>query len=406
MGINNCLEFIRSKYPHLLKIDHISHYAYQRVIVDIASYIYKYACIYGLSSKQWTDAFVTLCLQFKRNRVHPIIVFDGKAPVQKTDEINDRREKKQQTQTKIKQLEECLEAVRNGTQTEEQYTFLFDYASKLEEKGKVYGTKRLLLDDTPKRNETLTSIQLDQISHQIQKLKHTVFTITPNDFQYMKTVLNAIGIPYLDAKGEAEDYCCFLVRKGFGSAVVSYDTDCIAHMATNIIFKFDPNSGEILHCNTDEIITEWKLTSDSIKDFAILAGCDYNRKNKSEQLGGAKVGPITAIDCLQTYGNIESIPGLKPNMKEITTIRSLFQIEYELDEHFSIPSTQPDISLCNKLITDGKMGESLLYLVEECFTSSKIKYHSGLEEEEEQEEEEEEEKVEVKKEEKRIRYLD
>ena len=373
MGINSCLEFIRTKYPHLLKIDHISHYAYQRVIVDIASYIYKYACIHGLSSKAWTDSFLSLLLECKRNRVHPIVVFDGKAPKEKNDEIAERREKKQQTQSKVNELETCLQAVRNETHTEDQYTFLVDYASKLGEKGKVYGTKRLL-SDTPVLLK-LTSSQLDQIELQIQKLKHTVFTITPGDFQYMKTLLDAIGVPYLDAIGEAEDYCCFLVRKGYGSAVISYDTDCIAHMATNIIFKFDPNSGEILHCNTSEILEEWELTEESIKDFAILAGCDYNRKNKMEQLG-AKIGPATAIQCLQTYGNIESIPSLKPNMKEIHTIRGLFQIEYTLPSNFSIPSVKPNIELCNQLIANDRMSEYILYKLEEYMQPSKILYTS------------------------------
>ena len=46
MGLNGCLQFIRNKFPHLLTNEHISKYAHQRVIVDIASYIYKYACIY------------------------------------------------------------------------------------------------------------------------------------------------------------------------------------------------------------------------------------------------------------------------------------------------------------------------------------------------------------------------
>lgn len=370
MGINNCLEFIRKKYPHLLKVSHISTYAYQRVIVDIASYVYKFACIYGLCTRQWTDSFIQLCLQFKTNRVHPVIVFDGKAPKQKADELKERRDKKQQTISKVKLLEECLAAVRSGIYTEDQYSTLQEYSSSLESKGKLVSTKRLLVVED-ESSVKFTPSQLDQIEGHINKLKNTVVHITPEHTKYMKEVLTMLGIPYLDAEGEAEDYCCFLVRKGFGTAVVSYDTDCIAHMATNIIFKMDTFSGEILHCNTDEIVEEWELDKDSIKDFAILVGCDYNRKQKAKQMGTG-IGPVTAINWLQSYGSIEHIPGLQISQEEVDTMRSLFQIDYPIADDFVIPSLSPDFELCDMFISFGKCSERVRYQLEECSKPASI----------------------------------
>lgn len=370
MGINNCLEFIRKKYPHLLKISHISEYAYQRVIVDIASYVYKFACVYGLGTRQWTDSFIQLLLQFKSNRVHPVVVFDGKAPKQKSEELKERRDKKQQTISKVELLESCLQAIRSGNYTEEQYSTLHEYSSTLESKGKLTSTKRLL-SDTEEKCNAFTSYQLDQIEIQINRLKNTIVNITPEHRAYMKEILTMLGIPYLDAEGEAEDYCCFLVRKGFGTAVVSYDTDCIAHLATNIIFKMDTFSGEILHCNVYDILEEWKLTKDSIKDFAILVGCDYNRKNKAKQLG-TNVGPVSAIEWLQTYGSIDNMSGLTIDKDELETMRNLFQIEYPIPDDFAIPSLSPDFELCNVFISFGKCSERVLQQLEECSKPASI----------------------------------
>lgn len=369
MGINNCLEFIRKKYPHLLEIAHISSYAYQRVIVDIASYVYKFACVYGLGTRQWTDSFIQLLLQFKTNRVHPVVVFDGKAPKQKSEELKERRDKKQQTISKVQLLESCLQEVRSGTYSEEQYTTLNDYAMTLESKGKLTSTKRLLIDEEP--SVKLTPFQLDQIESQINRLRNTVVNVTPEHTKYMKEILTMLGIPYLDAEGEAEDYCCFLVRKGFGSAVVSYDTDCIAHLATNIIFKMDTFSGEILHCNTAALLEEWKLNKDSIKDFAILVGCDYNRKHKAKQIG-TNVGPVTAIEWLQTHGSIEHISGLQIDNDELKTMRDLFQIEYHIAEDFCIPSLTPNLIKCGEFISSGKCAEKVLYQLEDCMKPSTI----------------------------------
>jgi 5'-3' exonuclease len=368
MGLNGCLQFIRSKYPHLLVQEHISKYAYQRVIVDIASYIYKYACIYGIDSSNWMNAFVNLIVQFKINRVHPIIVFDGKPPVEKGQEIDDRKEKKKQSLDKIKSLEDAVLNYKNKSATTEEIELLRECLEKLEIKGQSY--KRLLVDET---TLTITQNELNGIQNYIDKLKNSVVYITPHHFQKMKDVLTYLGISHLQADGEAESYCCFLVKAGFGSAVVSYDTDCIAHGATNIIFNMDANTGVITHLNINELYEEWKLDEVSIRDFGILVGCDYNRKNKI-----GKIGPVNAIKLLQTYKCIENIPNITFDQDDIDKMRALFSPVHNTD--ITIPTITYNEAQCDVLIHEYKVNPVFIsQLIEMQKPAKMIKMDTGEE---------------------------
>jgi 5'-3' exonuclease len=116
-------------------------------------------------------------------------------------------------------------------------------------------------------------------------------------------LLTACGVCWMQAPAEAEAFCSWLVRKGYGTAVVSCDTDCIAHRADVIIFDVDSNTGVIQYVNIAELLNEWKLTELQLIDFGILCGCDYNPNSRVN-----KIGPATAIQLLQQYGNIDNIP--------------------------------------------------------------------------------------------------
>lgn len=334
MGLNNCLQFIRNKYPHLLQEEHISKYAYQRVIVDIASYIYKFACIYGIDSNRWMHAFINLMSSFKLYNVHPVVVFDGKPPVEKDGEIDTRKEKKKQSLEKIKRIEEAYSNYLENKATEEDKNLIDSILDKTEIK--EFPVRRLLIEETNNGQRNFTSNELEVIKQHIIKQKNSVVYISPLHFQNMKDTLTLLGIPYIQAEYEAEGLCCFLVKNNYGSAVMSCDTDCIAHGATNIIFSYDSSSGKIIHLNINELYEEWELDEVSIRDFGILIGCDYNRKQKI-----AKIGPVNALRLLQTYNCIENIPDITFDLNEINKMRDLFNIQSTTE--FFIPKLDMDI---------------------------------------------------------------
>lgn len=393
MGLNNCLQFIREKYPHLLKEDHLVRYAYQRIAVDISSYIYKYATIFGIESPQWMNSIIQFLIQFKINKVNPIIVFDGKPPVEKNDEISERKEKKKQTLDKISLLEKAYENYNQNIHTAEEYELLKQVVSKIELKSMPL--KRLLVDiDIEDNSIKFNKNEIQGIQEYIKKQKQSVVYITQDHFKQIKDVLELLGIPYVHPDCEAENYCCFLVHQGVATGVMSCDTDCIAYSAKNIIFKFDPKNGNIVHLNTDECFEEWNLDSTSIIDFAILVGCDYNRKRKI-----AKIGPVNAIKLLNEYGKIENIPNLTFKQEEIDGIRNLFNPNY--DPNILIKHTQPNLDKLKDYLTEHDLSMTSYTILDELYNKSTNFYlynpeedvseHEEIETEENEENEVEEE---------------
>lgn len=332
MGLNGCLQFIRNKYPHLLVEEHISKYSHQRVFIDIAGYIYKYGCIFGLCSSKFFEYLSQLVFILKSNNVHPIIVFDGKAPEDKNDEIGDRKEKKKQSLDKIDIIEKALEKyiTQKSNIDLTDIEVLKTTLEKIQTKPN-YSTPSTsrYLNESDVESDTESDLYLypsdiESIKAYIEKQKTSILHITPDHFNKMKELFDSLSIPHIQAPEEAESYCCYLVRERMGSAVISFDTDCIAHMAPNIIFNLDINSGKIVNLCMDELIEEWELDNLGMKDFAILVGCDYNRKNKL-----AKIGPVNALKLLQTHTYLHNIPNLTFNLDDINKIRNLFQRNYQ-----------------------------------------------------------------------------
>jgi 5'-3' exonuclease len=329
MGLNGCLQFIRNKYPHLLVEEHISKYSHQRVFIDIAGYIYKYGCIFGLCSSKFFEYLSQLVFILKSNNVHPVIVFDGKAPEDKNDEIGERKEKKKQSLDKVDLIEKTLEKyISNKSNLDiNDIQTLQSTLEKIQAKPSYAtpSTSRYLNEsESESENEFyLYPTDIESIKSYIEKQKTSILNITPEHFNKMKELFDCLSISHIQAPEEAESYCCYLVREQLGSAVISFDTDCIAHMAPNIIFNLDINSGKIVNLCMNELIEEWELDNLGMKDFAILVGCDYNRKNKL-----AKIGPVNALKLLQTHTYLHNIPNLTFNLDDINKIRNLFQRNY------------------------------------------------------------------------------
>ena len=101
---------------------------------------------------------------------------------------------------------------------------------------------------------------------------------------------------------ESESYCAFLIRDQAGSAMVSCDSDSLAHLAPDLILDVEL-SGKIVRIELEELLESLHITSEQMIDYAILMGCDYNKHSKTN-----KLGPVNALKYIQQYGHIEDIP--------------------------------------------------------------------------------------------------
>ena len=112
-------------------------------------------------------------------------------------------------------------------------------------------------------------------------------------------LLLLLGISFLKAPGEAEEYCAFLQKNGIVDYVLSEDTDSLTFGATKVLFSIPKNKNNYLLCNAGILLKDLGLTEDEFIDFCILSGCDYT-------CTVPKIGPVNALKIIKKYSTIDS----------------------------------------------------------------------------------------------------
>ena len=94
MGIKDLKDYIRKNYPRCIQNTNISEFENEKIIIDIASYLYKYKIVNG---EEWLNMIIPFFCTLKKNNIHPTIIFDGKPPPEKDNE----KQKRNQQQNKL-----------------------------------------------------------------------------------------------------------------------------------------------------------------------------------------------------------------------------------------------------------------------------------------------------------------
>lgn len=139
-----------------------------------------------------------------------------------------------------------------------------------------------------------------------------------------KQLLDALGIPWMDAPSEGEAQAAALVSQGHAWAVVSQDADALLYEAPRIVKNLAITGkrklpGRLAYTNVEPELIEFRdvlkaleITPDQLRMLAILIGTDYNP-------GGIKgIGP-------------------KKGLKLVKELGEQAFVEAKWDEHWKIP---------------------------------------------------------------------
>ncbi len=147
-----------------------------------------------------------------------------------------------------------------------------------------------------------------------------------------KQLLDAMGIPWVDAPSEGEAQAAVMAMEGTVDAVGSQDHDSLLFGAPllarnitisgkrrlpskNIFIDVEPET-----INLQETLKALELTREQLIDFGILMGTDFNPD------GFKGIGPVRGLKLLKTYHSLEKIEPLKEEISKIDyqAIRDLF----------------------------------------------------------------------------------
>jgi flap endonuclease-1 len=309
MGIkSNYTKFLKQiAGEDIFKPTHVTQFAFKKVAIDTSLYLYKFKAAMG---DRWLSGFLNLIKCMSNNQVHCVFIFDGKAPVEKQAEQEQRKSGKRKLEDDISILESSLsEYYKSGEVCE--------------------NLKRVKMS-----GEKFNPVDVEE---RIAKKQSQVIDIGPLDFEHLKEMMKIMGTPFYTAPTEAEKFCSKLCIDGLVDAVLSDDTDIIAYACPLSLSKLDTQTGFCSCVNHDELITALDLTEEQFIEHCIMCGTDYNKNIP-------KIGSVTAYKMLKEHGNIEGIRDkLKIDVSMLThdVVTKLFREfdEYDIKEipHCSVP---------------------------------------------------------------------
>ena len=114
-----------------------------------------------------------------------------------------------------------------------------------------------------------------------------------------KILLELMGIPYIQAKGEGEAQASYMVEKGDAWCVGSQDYDCILFGATRTVKNLTITGGranlELILLK--KVLENLNISREQLVDLAILVGTDFN-----DGING--IGAKKGLNLIKKYGNV------------------------------------------------------------------------------------------------------
>jgi flap endonuclease-1 len=165
--------------------------------------------------------------------------------------------------------------------------------------------------------------------------------LTPEMVDEAKHLLNALGVPFIQAPSEGEAQAGYMAKKGEVYAVGSQDFDVLLFNAPGLIRNLTvtgrrklPRKKVYVNVEPEEIRTENVLkhlgiTIEQLVDIGILVGTDFNEGIKG-------VGPKTALKLIKEHKNLENVlRNIGEEIRDYDEVRKIF-LESRVTDDYKI----------------------------------------------------------------------
>ncbi len=165
-----------------------------------------------------------------------------------------------------------------------------------------------------------------------------------------KRLLEAMGIPYVQAPAEGEAQAAYMAAKGDAWAAASQDYDALLFGAPRLVRNLAITGkrklpGKDVYVEVkpeiielDKVLKALGISREQLVDIAILIGTDYNPD------GVEGVGPKTALQLIKTHGSLEKALKYLPNAKfpeDPMKIREYF-LKPQVTDNYRLEWHEPD----------------------------------------------------------------
>jgi len=273
------------------------------VAVDAHNWLYRYLT----TTVRWTDdaiyttadgtevanlvGIVQGLPKFFENDLTPVFVFDGGPSELKTEEIEKRREEREQ------------------------------YEDQLE--------------DARERGDEVAVATLES---RTQRLTDTIIETS-------KELLELFDVPVIQAPAEGEAQGAHMARRGDVDFVGTEDYDALLFGAPKTLRKLT-SKGDPELMNLQATLEEHDLTWEQLVDVAILCGTDFNE-------GVDGVGPKTALKLVREHGDLwGALEARDAYVENADLVRTLFLDPNVTDDYAFDEDVTPDMDAAREYVID------------------------------------------------------
>ncbi|KAJ0059212.1 hypothetical protein NL108_009594, partial [Boleophthalmus pectinirostris] len=242
MGITKLADLVRSEAPNAISHKDISDYSGTCLMINNINLTSLVLCSGGVTLALSGLFYRTLTLL--EHDIKPVFVFDGKPPAQKVATVSNFK------------------------------NILCVLSLQLQKRAEADGRKFT---------------------------NYLGFGMTSAQTKNCIKLLELLGVPIVQAPGDAEALCAQLVKAGAVFAVASEDMDTLPFGANILIRQLNASKdSEVTEYSLEKLLHKLELTQKEFVDLCILLGCDYCDKIP-------KLGPKRALVLIQNHRTIEEV---------------------------------------------------------------------------------------------------
>ncbi len=213
--------------------------------------------------------------------------------------------------------------------------YIFDGASDILKKGTQDKRRELKEESQKKWEEALEDGRIEDARKYAVRTSRMSRTIVEGS----KKLLEFLGVPYIQARGEGEAQASYMVENGDAWCVGSQDYDCILFGATRMVRNLTISGGKanLELIDLKKVLEKLEINREQLVDVAILVGTDFNRGVKG-------IGAKTGLKLIKEHENIFNvIEKMDINMEvEPEVLRNMF-LRHDVESDYQLRWKSPNI---------------------------------------------------------------
>jgi hypothetical protein len=226
MGIKHLNQFVKRECPGAIKTISFAELAGKVVVVDASIYMYQF-----LANQALLENMYTMIMMFKMHGIVPVFIFDGKPPDEKRNLLNKRQQLKRVAEMHYNKVKVQLELTRSRNPDDE---------------------------------------------HRLKVLKRRFIRLYDADLERVKALMQALGVNYIVAPGEADAMCAQMVLKRKAHACMSDDTDMFVYGCPRVLRHLNLMDGTFTMYDMSQILNLLGITMTEFRQICVVSGTDYN----------------------------------------------------------------------------------------------------------------------------------